>query len=53
MSVCEQGTMHSIEQAINALTATLSIKKSKQRQALPNAHNCVLAESVYAQVDVP
>lgn len=53
MSVCEQGTMHSIEQAINALTATLKIKKSKQRQALPNAHNCVLAESVYAQVDVP
>ena len=53
MSVCEQGTMHSIEQAIIALTATLSIKKSKQRQALPNAHNCVLAESVYAQVDVP
>ena len=53
MSVCEQGTMHSIEQAINALTATLSIKKTKQRQALPNAHNCVLAESVYAQVDVP
>ncbi len=53
MSVCEQGTMHSIEQAISALTATLSIKKTKQRQALPNAHNSVLAESVYAQVDVP
>lgn len=53
MSVCEQGTMHSIEQAISALTATLSIKKTKQRQALPNTHNCVLAESVYAQVDVP
>ncbi len=53
MSVCEQGTMHSIEKAINALTATLSIKKTKQRQALPSAHNSVLAESVYAQVDVP
>ena len=53
MSVCEQGTMHSIEQAINALTATLSIKKTKQRQALPSAHNSVLAEPVYAQVDVP
>ena len=53
MSVCEQGTMHSIEQAISALTATLKIKKTKQTQALPSAHNSVLAESVYAQVDVP
>ena len=53
MSVCEQGTMHSIEQAISALTATLKIKKTKQTQALPSAHNSVLAETVYAQVDVP
>lgn len=53
MSVCEQGIMHSIEQAISALTATLKIKKTQQTQALPTAHNSVLAESVYAQVDVP
>ncbi len=53
MSVCEQGTMHSIEQAISALTATLKINKTKRTQALSRAHNYVLAEPVYAQVDVP
>ena len=53
MSVCEQGTMHSIEQAISALTATLKINKTKRTQALSSAHNYVLAEPVYAQVDVP
>lgn len=53
MSVCEQGTMHSIEQAISALTATLKINKTKRTQALSSAHNYVLVEPVYAQVDVP
>ena len=53
MSVCDQGTMHSIEQAISALTATLNIDKTSHLRPLQSAHQMVLAESLYAQLDVP
>ncbi len=53
MSVCDQGALHSIEQAISALTATLNIDKTSHLRALQSAHQMVLAESLYAQVDVP
>src|SRR5690554_4603 len=53
MSVCDQGALHSIEQAINALKATLNSQTSTQSVALKAAHQHVLAQPVYAQVDVP
>ncbi len=53
MSVCDQGALHSIEQAINALKATLNSQTATQNVALSTAHQHVLAQSVYAQVDVP
>ncbi len=53
MSVCDQGALHSIEQAINALKATLNSQTATQTLALQAAHQHVLAQSVYAQVDVP
>lgn len=53
MSVCDQGALHSIEQAINALKATLNNQTTTQTLALSAAHQHVLAHSVYAQVDVP
>lgn len=53
MSVCDQGALHSIEQAINALKATLNSQTATQSVALNAAHQHVLAHSVYAQVDVP
>ena len=53
MSVCDQGALHSIEQAISALQATLNVQSSTQTRPLQQAHRQVLAESLYAQVDVP
>lgn len=53
MSVCDQGALHSIEQAISALQATLNLQRSTQTLPLQQAHRQVLAESLYAQVDVP
>ncbi len=53
MSVCDQGALHSIEQAINALKATLNSQTATQTLALQAAHQHVLARPVYAQVDVP
>lgn len=53
MSVCDQGALHSIEQAINALKTTLTSQTSTQTLALQAAHQYILAQSVYAQVDVP
>ena len=53
MSVCDKGALHSIEQAIDALKATLNSQTATQNVALSTAHQHVLAQSVYAQVDVP
>src|SRR5690554_457810 len=53
MSVCELGNLHSIEQAISALNDTLNQQTSTQNLALHEAQQHILAESVYAQVDVP
>ncbi|MCK9236947.1 MAG: molybdopterin molybdotransferase MoeA [Thiopseudomonas sp.] len=53
MSVCDQGALHSIEQAISALKTTLKQTTRTQTMALPAALQHVLARSVYAQVDVP
>lgn len=53
MSVCDQGALHSIEQAISALKTTLKQTTRTQTMALPAALQHVLAHSVYAQVDVP
>ncbi len=53
MSVCDQGALHSIEQAISALKTTLKQTTHTQTMALPAALQHVLARSVYAQVDVP
>ncbi|WP_205340990.1 gephyrin-like molybdotransferase Glp [Denitrificimonas caeni] len=53
MSVCEQGIMHSIEQAINALKDTLKVQTATQTLALQAAHQRVLARPVFAQIDVP
>ena len=53
MSVCEQGNLHSIEQAISALTRTLNRQTVTLCLALADARQHVLAQAVYAQVDVP
>lgn len=53
MSVCDQGTLHSLEQAITALKTTLNKQTATQSLALQAAHQHVLSHSVYAQVDVP
>lgn len=53
MSVCDQGVLHSIEQAISALKNTLNKQTSIQTLTLAAAHQQVLAQPVYAQVDVP
>ncbi|QEY58809.1 molybdopterin molybdotransferase MoeA [Pseudomonas sp. C27(2019)] len=53
MSVCDQGALHSIEQAISALKNTLNRQTATQTLALQAAHQHVLAQPVYAQVDVP
>lgn len=53
MSVCEQGFMHSIEQAISALKHTLKVQSATQTLALQAAHQHVLARAVFAQIDVP
>ena len=53
MSVCDQGALHSIEQAISALKSTLKRQTVTQSLALSAAHQHILARSVYAQVDVP
>lgn len=53
MSVCDQGQLQSIEQAISALKSTLKVKLSTQKLALSSAHQHILAHSIYAQIDVP
>lgn len=53
MSVCDQGTLHSIEQAISALKTTLNPASATQTLPLADAHKYVLAQAVYAQMDVP
>lgn len=53
MSVCDQGALHSIEQAISALKSTLKCQTATQSLALSAAHQHILARSVYAQVAVP
>lgn len=53
MSVCEQGNLHSIEQAIGALKSTLNRQTATLSLALADARQHVLAHTVYAQVDVP
>ena len=53
MSVCDQGKLQSIEQAISALKSTLKVKLTKQTLRLPAAHQHILAQTVYAQIDVP
>lgn len=53
MSVCELGNLHSIEQAISALSDTLNPQTAMQNLALADALQHILAQSVYAQVDVP
>ncbi|HZJ94968.1 MAG TPA: gephyrin-like molybdotransferase Glp [Thiopseudomonas sp.] len=53
MSVCELGNLHSIEQAISALTDTLKQQTTRQSITLQDAHQHILAQSIYAQVDVP
>ena len=53
MSVCDQGQLHSIEQATSALKSTLKVKLTTQKLALSVAHQHILAHSIYAQIDVP
>lgn len=53
MSVCDLGNLHSIEQAISALTHTLNKQTATQVLPLQQAHKHILARTVYAQVDVP
>src|SRR5699024_655921 len=53
MSVCDLGNLHSIEQAISALSDTLNPQTATQNLALADALQHILAQSVYAQVDVP
>lgn len=53
MSVCDKNTLHSIEHAIAALQNTLKRQQRTQTIALSDAHQHVLAQSVYAQLDVP
>ena len=53
MSVCDQGQLHSIEQAVSALKSTLKVKLTTQTLSLCAAHQHILAQAVYAQIDVP
>ena len=43
MSVCDQGALHSIEQAISALKSTLKRQTVTQSLALSAAHQHILA----------
>lgn len=53
MSVCDQGALHSIEQAISALKTTLNKQTTTQVLPLQDAHQHILAQSLYAQMDIP
>lgn len=53
MSVCDLGALHSIEQAISALKTTLDVQRTTQTLPLQDAHQHILAQAVYAQIDVP
>ena len=53
MSVCEQGNLHSIEQAISTLKTLLSPIKKIQTLPLQAAHQQILACAIDARFDVP